>query len=301
MDSQAARSVSVLVELKPCPDTNTRSEIREVTSILARHLCRANASSGGGILPCLGFRDGDEHAELVFEIPAGLGNPRILRDVIAADAGSGSHPLEDRLRLARQLCNAVFSVFTSGLVHKSIRTDTILLLAQDTGSSPTGPVHTAGLGVPHLTSWSMLRKTTGLTSGPGEGDHTKDFYRHPKRQGLQPEQRYNMGHDLYSLGVCLLEISLWQPFFAADGVPSQVDATCLPKLTAPWLVAEVLRSLAESEIPPRMGTRFSKLVVACLTCLEGGMGDQDSLKNNRSEAAVRFNELVAQSLTISGI
>jgi hypothetical protein len=33
-----------------------------------------------------------------------------------------------------------------------------------------------------------------------------------------------------------------------------------------------------------------------LTCLEGGTGDPDSLKNNRSEAAVRFNELVAMCI-----
>lgn len=44
-----------------------------------------------------------------------------------------------------------------------------------------------------------------------------DIYRHPKRQGLQLDERYNMKHDIYSLGVCLLEIGLWEPFIVENG------------------------------------------------------------------------------------
>jgi hypothetical protein len=37
----------------------------------------------------------------------------------------------------------------------------------------------------------------------------KDVYRHPSRQGEHPEEEYVMKHDIYSLGVCLLEIGIW--------------------------------------------------------------------------------------------
>lgn len=56
----------------------------------------------------------------------------------------------------------------------------------------------------------MLRKASDLTSLRGEISWLKDIYRHPYRQGLQPQERYNIGHDIYSLGVCLLEIGLWE-------------------------------------------------------------------------------------------
>jgi hypothetical protein len=96
-----------------------------------------------------------------------------------------------------------------------------------------------------------------------------------------------MGHDIYSLGVCLLEISLWEPFFALDGYPSTLyrhtaaklgcvdvrDAEILSKLTPPRVVAKVLLELTKQKVPPRLGLGVSRLIVSRLGCLEGGMGD----------------------------
>ena len=50
---------------------------------------------------------------------------------------------------------------------------------------------------------------------------TENLYRHPQRQGLQLETRYHVGHDIYSLGVTMLEVGLGVPFSstADDGVP----------------------------------------------------------------------------------
>ncbi|KAI9750652.1 MAG: hypothetical protein M1815_001687 [Lichina confinis] len=308
----------VLVEQRYVTDVNTGAEIREVASILTRHLSTNTTSSGGdnyGILKCVGHRN-EEHSEIIFELPDGYEKPRMLRDVIVADQGErygGGHTLDDRLRLARQLSNSVLAVFRSGLVHKNIRTNTILMLTERPNTDKDGLDEGPGLGTPFLTSWTMLRTATGLTSGPGDGDYQNNLYRHPKRQGLQPEERYNVGHDIYSLGGFLLEISLWEPFFTAEGCHSNlfrktaVDKGYLPadevdpmsKLTSVWVATNVLRVLAEKEVPPRMGTAFSRLIVACLTCLEGGMGGVDCFKSNTSEAAVRFNQLVSQSFTIT--
>jgi hypothetical protein len=40
----------------------------------------------------------------------------------------------------------------------------------------------------------------------------RNVYRHPLRQGDRPAEAYRMQHDIYSLGVCLLEIGLWESF-----------------------------------------------------------------------------------------
>lgn len=312
-----ATGISVLVEQKYIHDANTLSDIKEVATILASQ--SFSNASGGGILKCLGYREQGQTAELVFELPEGAQqSPRMLHDAIA----STSLPsLDARYRLARQLCDTVFAVFTSGLVHKSIRTNTILLCADS--SSPHPKLQSSLLGSPYLTTWTLLRKASGLTSGPGSSGVVEDFYRHPKRQGIQPEQRYNFGHDLYSLGVCLLEIGLWEGFFSATSsspstggdktvrisdlyketatslrlvAPGNVDK--IQKLIWPAIVPRVLVHLAQSEIPQRMGIAYSELIVACLTCLDGGMGDAECFKKSEPEAAMRFNEFVSQSFAV---
>ncbi|KAH7408786.1 hypothetical protein DE146DRAFT_647191 [Phaeosphaeria sp. MPI-PUGE-AT-0046c] len=312
-----ATSISVLVEQKYIHDTNTLSDVREVATIFASR--SYSNTSGGGILKCLGYREQGPRAELIFELPTAARQPRMLSEAIMSDPGEEfnvGHSLDSRYRLARQLCDTVFSVFTSGLVHKNLRTNTILLAVEDneSESSPTTPTE---LGNPYLTTWTLLRKATGLTSGPGASGTIEDFYRHPKRQGIQPEQRYNFGHDIYSLGVCLLEIGLWDPFFTSRSTVTlsalyretavhlrlveaeHVDV--IERLTWPAIVPKVLLHLAKSKIPQRMGIAYSELVVACLTCLEGGMGDTDCFKKSRPAAAIRFNDFVSQSFAFTSM
>jgi hypothetical protein len=313
----SATAISVLVEQKYIHDTNTLTDIREVAAIFASH-SYSNAS-GGGILKCLGYREQDQRAELVFELPTGARKPRMLSDAIMSDHGdpfSGSHSLDSRYRLARQLCDTVFSVFTSGLVHKNIRPNTILLAIEDDENKPS-PTPVTELGNLYLTTWTLLRKASGLTSGPGASGMVEDFYRHPKRQGIQPEQRYNFGHDIYSLGVCLLEIGLWEPFFTSDSTAAisalyretavrlrlveEGHADRIERLTWPAVVPKVLLHLATSKIPQRMGIAYSELIVACLTCLDGGMGDTECFKKSRPEAAIRFNDFVSQSFSFTSM
>ncbi|KAG9202247.1 hypothetical protein G6514_004685 [Epicoccum nigrum] len=337
-----ATAISVLVEQKEMHDENTVSNIREVAAILASR-SYANAS-GGGILKCLGYRlqdqqDRSQGYELVFELPTNTPKLRMLSEAIMPDQGAGSgvrHSLDSRYRLARQLCDIVFSVFASGLVHKNIRTNTILLAVEDDNNSsnnnnkslPTTPP-TPELGNPYLTTWTLLRKAASLTSGPGAPGTQSDFYRHPKRQGIQPEQRYNFGHDLYSLGVCPLEIGLWEPFLApssssgsgsGSGSGVAVSVSALYRSAAvqlrlvdeqharsvellPWpaTAPAVLLHLARTEMPRRLGTAYAELVVACLTCLEGGMGDAECFRKSRPEAAIRSNDFVSQSFAFTSM
>jgi hypothetical protein len=40
----------------------------------------------------------------------------------------------------------------------------------------------------------------------------KDLYRHPQRQSHDLKEYYVMQYEIYSLGICLLEIGLWRSF-----------------------------------------------------------------------------------------
>jgi hypothetical protein len=187
------REVSVIIERKVHGKYTDVSELKAVTSYLSCHL--AKAPSNRGLLECLGYRE-SPNLELIFEVPNGIGRPQTLRSLIAADTRKGpggGRPLDSRFLLACRLLEAVFSVHTAQLVHKNIRPETILVYQSISSEQTALPSDATGLELPFLTDWSMLRKADGVSSRRGENDWMKDMYRHPQRQGLQPEERYNMG------------------------------------------------------------------------------------------------------------
>lgn len=136
-------------------------------------------------------------------------------------------------------------------------------------------------------SWHEGRPIQGsLSAIAGNTDWTENMYRHPERQGVEAQNRYNIGHDVYSLGVCLLEIGLWDPLVqtrTANGQPQVSDcfrvaakvvgaanpeAALRIALKSPEKVKETFLSLAEKELPRRMGLGSTRLVAACLKCLD---------------------------------
>lgn len=302
------RQISFIMERMEPIEYASASDAKEIASDLARRL--AASSSNRGILKCLGYRE-TSGLELVFEVPHEFTQPQTLKDLITGDAGKGyggGRPIDYRFRLARQISEAVLSVHTAQLVHKNIRPETILLFQKGPDKLAIGANNPVGLGVPFLTDWKMVRQACELSSRKGGDNWMADIYRHPRRQGLQPETRYNMKHDIYSLGICLLEIGLWEPFIIQkNGQPFMCDKYCrmavasntvreehsdqIAKLTYPKTVQDVMISLAKDALPQKMGLAFTDLVLSCLTCLEGISGDP----NDETEVGVKFNETILHS------
>ncbi|KAF4629598.1 hypothetical protein G7Y89_g8547 [Cudoniella acicularis] len=235
-----------------------------------------------------------------------------LQTLIAADQGRVQHPLDFRFRLARRLSEAILRVHAANLVHKNIRTETILVLLPSKPALDEDGQNITGFGDVYLTNWRLLRDVDGPTIQSGGDQWTEDLYRHPKRQGLQVQERYNMGHDIYSLGVCLLEIGLWDPLIqvrTADGSPkvsqqfraaAKVESYDNPevelrkKLDRPTEVKNILLQLAKDILPPKMGLGYYRLVAACLTGLDqpSGFGPTVNFTNmNVVEQGVAFKEL----------
>ncbi|MCJ1391015.1 hypothetical protein MMC18_003876 [Xylographa bjoerkii] len=327
------REVSVIIEQKRKITTGV-TEVKEIASCLA--LQSSTSAVPHGILRCLGYRE-QPNLELIFEIPAGSKDLQTLQNLIAKDVDNGyagGRPLEFRFRLGLQISEAVLSVHTSNRVHKNMRPDTILMLQAQGHNDPNG--HYLDFGTPYLTDWTMLRKMDTPSSMTGENDWQRDMYRHPRRHGLQPERRYNMGHDIYSLGVCLLEIGLWEPLINRDHAPvlpcatyreaamrlkeltaedirkiralidpqpvqENLVAAAIKALTRPTIMQNALVSLAERYLPARMGIIFTKVVVSCLKCLEleGGFGGVEIFekKDNKVAIGVKFGDMVLQPLS----
>jgi hypothetical protein len=93
-----------------------------------------------------------------------------------------------------------------------------------------------------------------------------------------------MQHDIYSLGVVLLEIGLWTSFVLYDedeGTSSPIQNDILgpvdlarprnPEGSASRNKLK-LEDLAIKELPSRLGKRYSDVVLLCLRCLDAGSG-----------------------------
>ncbi|KIX07875.1 uncharacterized protein Z518_02529 [Rhinocladiella mackenziei CBS 650.93] len=253
-----------------------------------------------GLLSCRGvikYTDADgalSRFEFVFSIPPSLRNPSSLRSILVEERDD--HAFNDRLDLAKQLASSILFIHSSGFVHKNIRPETILVFTGDS----------LGLGYPFLVGFEKFRPTDRLTYRVGDARWERNLYRHPQRQGISVEEDFKMQHDIYSLGVCLLEIGLWTSFVlwkedADEPTPSRAlgidDVLKLKdeRKTASE-VKKVLIRMAEECLPNRMGKRYTEVVLACLTCLDKGatgLGDErDFLDVNGTVVAVRYIEKV---------
>jgi hypothetical protein len=246
-----------------------------------------------GLLTCLGavHHEKDNEFDLIFRIPEKMSGPETLRARMSA--GTSYHSLSDRFRLAAQLALAVHSIHTFDMVHKSIRPENIILFRDQESA----------LGSAFLVGFERVRREEDNTKLMEDADWEKNLYRHPQRQGAKIRDRYIMQHDIYSLGVCLLEIGLWSSFVEydspndeprrspnydfSDGEPNSVGRS--------EFVKACLVSLATDKLPATMGTKYSKVVESCLTCLDVGnedFGDESEIQEDGIVVAVRYIEKV---------
>ena len=198
-------------------------------------------------------------------------------------------------------------VHSCDFVHKNIRPETIIVFKSN------GAI----LGSPFLVGFEKFRLAEGQTYKAGNTFCEENLYRHPGRQGQRPEEDYEMRHDIYSLGVCLLEIGLWTSFVKwISGADRPVYgayiefAEHLPTKDArkrAFQIKKELEVLATSRLPSVMGTIYTSVVVSCLTCLDKDnkeFGNDDEFEDEDGIAVgVRYiekvTELVHQSLLIT--
>lgn len=176
-----------------------------------------------------------------------------------------------------------------------------------------------GLISVYVTNWRLARIASAATKMADENSWWKGIYLHPKRQVHLGKDKYNMGHDIYSLGVCMFEVLLSHPLVQfttgntgissefkrradALGVTDRNRAIALQGISKPEIytldksaVQDVLISLATTELPVAVGTRLTDLVVSCLCCLEGGSRGYH-LRVNDVEVGMSFIHLIKTTL-----
>lgn len=306
-----------LFESKPYDSQNTRGKqaVKTNVRILAEKLHLAHGQRG--ILRLIGFREeeaGTKGAcQLIFTGPFKDSYPESLKTYME---GHKSIPtLNFRVNLCNQLATAVLQTMTLTLVHKNIRPENILLIP--TKHSP-GTGHTVTPDV-FLAGWQYARQVErGVTSFQGEITLQRKVYQHPERQLTEAEKVYSMAHDLYSLGVCMIEILTWESLLLPTNPPTMSpsfiaafkDLGLQEDVSEPFTkyaeeIKQTLVYLCDQKIPIAAGDKIARLVHEFLTCLDEDSEDRDDFETpyqdapndeNRRRVAVHFVDTALKTL-----
>lgn len=268
---------------------------------LSTKLSKDSLQGQEGVLPVLGYRqplqnspDGTKMFQLVFELPVGP-DRNSLSHLLHTRPGPD---LVERLALCRKLVIATKTVHSIGLVHKALQSRSILIL-----STPGAPLSTAKA---YLQDWTCAREVSGTTAELGEGVWPKRIYQHPERQGEYAEAAYEPRHDIYSLGVCMLEILLWTPFVVTDassqakelkvcdlfqqygfarkeadgGLPERFREDSAKMTSRPWITKTIWQDVADAELGnPDLAQLISQ-------CLEGGFMSASDVETRLTDLTV---------------
>ncbi|KAH7030604.1 uncharacterized protein B0I36DRAFT_362437 [Microdochium trichocladiopsis] len=314
-----------LLGVRPYSGNLQQRDAQTATAVLNRHL--ASAEPIPGIRRIIGFRNEENpHVGLSGEFLLVMKIPEIgrrsswstLRKCMPRIRKVPS--LNEKIGLCAKLANAVLQVHRLGLVHKSIRPEAVLLVENSIAGQKGGggaqeqrqqqqqqQQQAEGLDRAnlYLVDWKHARQSTlHQTRLFGDSAWTANIYQHPQRQGELAESEYCMGHDIYSLGVCMLEILSWNSLvvrqhddnddknlendedalickdfrdaFVALGLDKRGAPPDTFKSEAEWLtkspasVKSTLLHIVEVIVPIRAGRRMAATIKKCLDCLDDG-------------------------------
>ena len=283
-------------------------DIRSLSELLS------SAPLSESFFKLVGYRDLPEihQFELVFDFPEDLTYVDTLSTFILK---TEILSLNSRIALCRQIADAVLDVHRLKLVHKNINSTNIMMVLD-------GP-DTSGSKVwrPILFNWHFVRKLSAATQFLGEPKWWGGIYQHPTRQMVLADKEYTMAHDIYSLGVLILEILLWCPLVVhvgeaaptisklfkeevfSLGIISEQEWTQenLPSpegepFIKPQDVQRIILSIAAKRIPAAAGAHLTQLVCSCLAVLENGFDSGNIVGKDHLSTGLNFSAAVKGAL-----
>ncbi|EJD50093.1 hypothetical protein AURDEDRAFT_150300 [Auricularia subglabra TFB-10046 SS5] len=204
-------------------DHSSLRRVRDQAALLAA------AHHSTGLLSARGFVPRPEHhkCELLIPIPRGLAHPFTLRAALLdkRNADGVRHPLAERLMLARRLVRAVLFAHACGVPHGDVRPENVVLLFPrgSDGAADDKLLFPWSLGTGFLLGLDFPVPEDNDAMRGREGEWWADVYRHPSRHGRQPYAALSLLHDVYSLGVVLLEIALWRSLITIEERPAETQ------------------------------------------------------------------------------
>lgn len=240
-----------------------------------------------GLPKCIGWAERRTFGEwlMLFEKPAGLDNPKSLLSQLNTDQRAKGPPLEERFRLAYRICSTMSRLWSIGWIHKNLRSSNIIWMEDKDESEPEA--WKRGRGPKYMVlGFEFARDVETFSDGRPDYKIERNVYRHPNRQ-RKPTERFRIIHDIYALGVLLLEIGLWRQVLS-------LGKRALTEQMEPGDVRSYLVKRAQDHLPYLTGSDYCDAVLACLTsqfglCSTDGLGRDDRL-------VTRFRRIVEDEL-----
>ncbi|KFY22789.1 hypothetical protein V493_06320 [Pseudogymnoascus sp. VKM F-4281 (FW-2241)] len=209
------------------------------------------------VLDCLGYFEDENNSRFgfLFSLPpqAQPIPPSSLHDLLARGAKTLPH-LGERFEIARMIATSIIRLLDCGWVHAALRSENVVFF-QNSGKGP----QSLALSSPFILGFTYSRPQDPNESTleySQSNDTTHDLYRHPDVQRshlTKPSQtrhiRFQQRHDLFSLGIVLLEIGLWE----------QIETLWKPKYT-PDKFFDKLLSVYVPALGHRMGEVYRDVV-----------------------------------------
>ncbi|KAJ4309383.1 hypothetical protein N0V84_011531 [Fusarium piperis] len=279
---KGSTSTDVLVEWKLIDDSNTPPGYSAVTyramaenriKNLARLLKRSSRLEDLRTLDCIGVvsRDGLSDNEvrhgIIFRIPS----KRYTTLKAILEGPQDDIFLDDWFKVARSVTRAVLCLHLAGWLHKGLRSENILYFAKDDG--------TISYEEPYLAGFEYSREISALGQTEGVTDDLEaNLYQHVEVQGVPEDSEnaekgqsaqhqgrtpFSMKHDIYSVGMLLLELGLQKPVIqmyeeATKGEGYEHSAAAFQE----WIVS--------SELPKLGRSRGKEYLMATGLCLKSG-------------------------------
>jgi hypothetical protein len=217
-------------------------------------------------LSCVGFVQDREYQRFgfLFQLPINAdvaSSPLTLHAYLKGDKLNGkSIPLPtfgERIGLARSLAFSVIELHNAGILHKSLHSGNVLFF-------PARVTKAISVSESFIGGFEISRPDQdGELSIDMEGG-SFDIYKHPELRDpsneLQGRPGFERKHDVYSLGLILLEIGVWQPL-----------QSFFNRKLSPLESARKVLSVARTNLPHQMGRIFCEAVVECIDCEQFGL------------------------------
>ena len=275
--SDAGRRESVLIESKDYEHFRAgggSTALDHLASLLA-----TAGQAGSMTLPFRGYLevesmvDDESKYAFVFDFPQGVApqEPVSLHDALMMGDSRRAVSLATRFRLAEMIAKSVWHLHNVGWIHKSIWSQNIVFFRSNSGNVDFTRAFVAGF------EYSRREGDTTVFSGFDE-DREKNLYRHPDRQG-PPTTRFTKAHDLYALGLVLLEIGLWRSLGSLveeeqrQRVEPVMTGKAKPVKHTPWSILELFRHVSDELLSHTMGDAYAEAVRKCLGATASGADD----------------------------
>lgn len=258
----AQRKIKVLIEYKAKdPNALMRKESAEDPIVQLASLLSLSGKHDLRTLSFKGYVDQQEKKRyaFVFAFPDQVhrSTPTSLHSIISTSSVTTQLSLPDRFHMAQTITKTLAAFHSAKWVHKSIRSQSIILFSKLENEKETM------VKSPYLANFEYSRHEDGKTARAPIDDLETSLYCHPDRN--PPIQDFSRIHDIYALGIVLLEIGLWS---TALDIYNQYRTRMTDAAKAQQLTARQIRKLfidaAQNRLSHHMGPAYTKAVLACL-------------------------------------